>query len=90
MSLENKLDEIRKKPEHIRMRYVWLSVAVVMVFVIIIWIFSLKSSQNNEPLIPTTITNSDVVGQFQEQKDSLKNTVGGVRDVLNSQDSSNN
>lgn len=44
MGISEKIEEIRKKPEHIRLRYVWGLVAVSMFFVIIIWIFSLKDS----------------------------------------------
>jgi hypothetical protein len=42
MSISNKIEEIRKKPEHIRMRYVWLAVAVSMFFILVIWVFSLE------------------------------------------------
>jgi len=52
MNLYEKIEEIRSKPEHIRMRYVWAMVAISMVFVIAIWFFSLASNQNTEPLIP--------------------------------------
>ncbi|EKE15645.1 MAG: hypothetical protein ACD_11C00116G0032 [uncultured bacterium] len=42
MGIQNKLEEIRKKPTHIRERYVWVSVALCMTFVITIWFFSAK------------------------------------------------
>ncbi len=42
--IAEKIDEIRKKPEHIRVWYVWIAVFIVMFFVIIIWIFTLKES----------------------------------------------
>ena len=75
MNIYDKLEQIRSKPEHIRMRYVWLAVFIFMVFVLIIWIFSIKSEQVSQPLIPTEVTNSDVVNQFNEQKDSLQGAV---------------
>lgn len=44
MDISKKIEEIRQKPEHVRIRYVWGSVAVSMVLIIIIWIFSLGDS----------------------------------------------
>jgi hypothetical protein len=44
MNLSDKIEEIRNKPEHVRIRYVWISVLIVMVFILIIWIFSLKET----------------------------------------------
>ncbi|EKE21961.1 MAG: hypothetical protein ACD_7C00086G0013 [uncultured bacterium] len=43
MSLMDKIEEIRQKPEHEKIRYVWGMVAICMFFVIFIWIFSFKS-----------------------------------------------
>lgn len=44
MNISDKIDEIRQKPEHIRLRYVMAMVAISMIFIIAIWIFSLKDS----------------------------------------------
>jgi hypothetical protein len=42
MDLAKKIEEIRQKPESIRIRYVWGGVAIVMFFVVIVWVFSLS------------------------------------------------
>ncbi|MCX6765422.1 MAG: hypothetical protein NT136_00385 [Candidatus Moranbacteria bacterium] len=47
MSISDKIENIRRQPEHIRMRYVLGGVVIVMVFIIIIWIFSLQESFKN-------------------------------------------
>ena len=39
-----KIEEIRQRPEHVRVWYAWASVLVVMFFVIIIWIFTLQEN----------------------------------------------
>lgn len=44
MSISDKIEEIRRKPEHIRMRYVLGGVAVSMFFIVIIWLFSLSET----------------------------------------------
>lgn len=85
MSIYDKLEEIRKKPEHIRMRYVWMMVIISMVFVIAIWIFSLKGNQENKPLIPEEIKSSEIVNQFKEQKETLKGVTEGFKSVINQQ-----
>jgi hypothetical protein len=52
MGLYEKIEEIRGKPEHIRMRYVWAMVAITMIFVVAIWFFSLMSNQNSGSTVP--------------------------------------
>lgn len=50
--IEKKVHEIRKQPEHIRIRYVWGLVGAAMLIVIFIWIISMKISFlniNNNP-----------------------------------------
>ena len=43
MNISKKIEEIRNKPEHIRMQYVWGAVLVSMIFIFIIWLFSIKT-----------------------------------------------
>ncbi len=44
MFLFDKINEIKKKPENVRLRYVWGLVAFFMTFIILIWITSLKQN----------------------------------------------
>lgn len=76
MSIGDKIEEIRKKPEHIRMRYVWFFVFLSMIFVIAIWLFSVKVALNERKDLPAENNpfNSAVLDQFNQQKNSLKNT----------------
>lgn len=52
-----KIEAIRKEPEHVRMRYVFLSVAVSMIFVILLWMFSVyegfRSAKTSPSIIPS-------------------------------------
>ncbi len=53
MNIEKKIEEIRKSPEHIRERYVWIAVIICMLFVLGIWLVSFKTtfkSQEKENL----------------------------------------
>lgn len=49
MNINDKIEEIRQKPEHIRMRYVWGSVFVVMILILIVWFFSIKETFKENP-----------------------------------------
>ncbi|MGW8185484.1 MAG: hypothetical protein ACWGHO_05245 [Candidatus Moraniibacteriota bacterium] len=57
MSLMEKIEEIRQKPEHEKIRYVWGMVAISMVFMVFIWMFSFKSMfRGNEKINSGTDT----------------------------------
>lgn len=42
LDIKQKIEEINKKPEHIRVRFMYGAVFICMVFVIIIWFMSVK------------------------------------------------
>lgn len=83
MSLQNKIEEIRRKPEHIRLRYVWALVAISMFFVIIIWFFSLKASQTQTASPLNSVDTSAITEQFNTGKQSLENASEGFQNALN-------
>jgi Na+/H+ antiporter NhaC len=63
LNIQKKIEAIRQKPEHIRMRYVWVMVAISMFFIIIIWLISLSSMKND----------SDTQSDWRELKTSVEN-----------------
>jgi hypothetical protein len=77
--LQNKIDEIRRKPEHIRIRYAWVYTAIVMFFVILIWIASFNSGEEETLQSNTAIVQPDVLDQFQEGKKSLQDTTDQMK-----------
>ncbi|MFA4817729.1 MAG: hypothetical protein WC608_03370 [Parcubacteria group bacterium] len=83
MSLQNKIEEIRRKPEHIRLRYVWAMVAISMFFIIIIWFFSLKNSQTQTASPLNSVDTSAITEQFNTGKQSLENASEGFKNTLN-------
>ncbi len=42
--IERKIGEIRQEPEHVRTRYVWIAVAIVMSLIFMFWVVSLRDS----------------------------------------------
>lgn len=81
MNILDKIEEIRKKPEHIRLRYAWFFTAISMFMIILIWALSLKSQlpdPNNQPL---TQQQENILNEFQDQKKSLKEAADGIKDA---------
>lgn len=82
MGIGEKLDEIRKKPEHIRMRYVFALVAVSMILVVAIWIFSLSGERNEGVPMPESFY-GDTLSDVNKQADSVKNSVNNLKSAVN-------
>ena len=78
MNISKKIEEIRKKPEHVRLRYVWGAVVVSMFFIILIWVFSIKqnikSSKENNLIIPDLKSELKSQNQNLPSIDSLMNS----------------
>jgi Tfp pilus assembly protein PilO len=81
MNISEKIEAIRRQPENIRLRYVWICVAVSMFVIILVWIFSISSmlaeEKKNSPQTPTDVQN---LGQ---QLQDLKNQSPSLKDLSN-------
>jgi K+-transporting ATPase A subunit len=81
MNIQEKLEEIKKQPEHIRMRYVIAFVSVSMFFVLVIWVISLKQkfkTIQNDPRVQETMQDvsfESAVNEVKKQKDALVETL---------------
>lgn len=84
MGLQDKIEEIRRKPEHIRIRYVWACVSVSMVFVIAIWIISI-AVQNKKSNPSEIIPDQQILNQFQDQKKSLEDVTSQMKNNFQKQ-----
>lgn len=67
MGIAEKIEEIRRKPEHIRMVYVWAMVAISMLFVLTIWLFSLKSEIGQVQMDDSANSGMDIVSELNQQ-----------------------
>jgi hypothetical protein len=84
MDIYEKIEEIRRKPENIRIRYVWAMVAIGMLFVLIIWLFSLKDQVAGGPIIPSGVVSSDVTNQLKQQTDDLQKNAASLKGMAQS------
>ena len=82
MNLQDKIEEIRQKPEYMRLRYVWGLTAVSLLIIIILWLFSIKSQQDDslDPVLDSDQEN--IINQLGEQKQSLQNAAGQMKDAF--------
>ena len=85
MGVYDKIEEIRKKPEHIRLRYVWFMVGISTVAIILLWWFSFKSKQIEVNSAIESLHSSDTIPQINEQTEALKNTVKEARSAIDAQ-----
>lgn len=87
MNLYDKIDEIRRKPEHIRMRYVWVCVSISMVFVLAVWALSIKSrSYQYRMEVPGQVAGeASIFDELKTQKESLneyQQQMGNIKETL--------
>lgn len=81
MGIAEKLEEIRKQPEHIRMRYLLACVFVCMVFVFFLWIVSLRQNFENmkngngaqKVTVPEDLQKA--VKEMEQQSKEIKDTI---------------
>ena len=86
MNIERKIEEIRRKPEHIRIRYIYGLMAISMFFILLLWFFSFFSANIHEDAA-TKLKNESIIRDFQNQKKSLE---GITRDAKETFDDFNN
>ncbi|MEF3692289.1 MAG: hypothetical protein V3574_04535 [Candidatus Moraniibacteriota bacterium] len=75
MSLVDKIEEIRQKPENERIRYVWGMVIVCMIIIFFVWIFSLKDLMNRDQ---NKINSGSEILDNMEKTDVLENQMNQI------------
>lgn len=81
MSLAEKIEEIKRKPEHIRLRYVWFFVSLSMFFIITLWIFSLQADNAGKKEDTNQIMDLNSFGaELEQQKKELQQTTKNIQD----------
>jgi len=78
MHLQRKLEEIRRKPAHIRLRYTYAAVAISMFFILVLWFFSLSENIGKA----SNSKKQNVFEELSSQKKSLKDATTDVKKSL--------
>lgn len=92
MNIFNKIDEIRKQPDHIRLRWAWGLTAVGMFFIIIIWMISFSaqiSSLNSEKKPVNNTNNGSAMQELSAQKKSIEDATSQLKNVLGKESQNN-
>ena len=80
MDINKKIEEIRQKPEYIRLRYVWGGVAISMFFIVIIWVFSLNESANK--IKPAETDNLPDIKQSLKEIQTTKDSTPSINEII--------
>lgn len=82
MSIESKIDEIRSKPEYVRVRYAWgLSIGITLL-VVVLWIMSLGVQEDE--VSTQSILGEEQMNTLDEIKAEGNNLQETARDIKNS------
>lgn len=81
MDLQKKIEQIRQKPDHVRMRYVWGGVVVGMIIVVGVWLVSLSENFRAVRVQEEQGAFSDLKGQFDALA-PLQNAAPSVEELL--------
>lgn len=82
MNINKKIEEIRNKPEHIRLRYVWGSVGACMLFVLVLWVFSVRETIKtmSKDVKSSGSCMTDFKNKFNEQNEDRAPSIGEIMD----------
>ena len=70
MNINKKIEEIRNKPESVRMKYVWISVFISMLLIFSIWVLSIMVMLKKDAPAKTKTNLPNFSNEFQKIKDS--------------------
>lgn len=80
LDIAKKIEEIRKQPQHIRIKYAWMSVAICMGFIFIIWVFSIITMFQGKD---TGNSSSNSMSDLQEKIGNLpKNSISEIDNAI--------
>jgi len=81
IDIRNKIEEIRQKPEHIRLRYVWAMMAISMLCIVFIWFFSfLAEEKSSESSVMTP--NDQNIENIKQSQQEIQNAASGMKQTL--------
>lgn len=78
MNIKEKIKEINSQPENVRMRYVWGCVAVSMLVIFVVWIFSIVSMFSGRKNISE---DNSGMANIQEQLNNIKEQAPSLKSL---------
>lgn len=90
MNIQDKIEEIRSKPEHIRLRYAYLLTAISAILIIAIWVVSLSGRESEESDSGLEEGAGGIMDSISEQTESFSEAAldvkGAMEEVKNMQE----
>ena len=81
MNIERKIEEIRRQPENVKLRYIYALMAISLVFVLLIWFFSFFAGINLDDSAEK-LKNQAILNDFESQKKSLEDVTKETKKSL--------
>lgn len=78
----NKIEDIRKQPEHIRIRWVWGLTFASMILVVIIWMLSIASMRDSSSGQNNSDQGQELFNEFKNQGESIRDASGQIKSIL--------
>lgn len=82
MSIQNKIEQIRNKPEYIRLRYAWGMTFFCLFIIIIIWFISFSAQKENSQNTEALKNQQEIINDFKQNKESITDTAGKIKNIL--------
>jgi hypothetical protein len=82
--LERKIEEVRRQPEHVRLRYVWGLVAFIMLLLFSFWVVTLRDSfrvPSQDEIRPIRDAIPPATADLQKNGQSIKQMVDGAQSL---------
>ncbi|HPN96874.1 MAG TPA: hypothetical protein PLK35_03845 [Candidatus Moranbacteria bacterium] len=78
MNIKDKIEEIKQKPEHVRIRYAWGLSFFCTLIIVIIWLITLVAQKDTtDDSLP--MPNQEILDEFQEQKTEIEETGDNIK-----------
>jgi Tfp pilus assembly protein PilO len=77
MGISEKIEEIRNKPDDIKLRYIWGAVLISMLVIIAIWVLSLSASLKENKINKDTLK----IDELKNEIESVKKTAPSLEDL---------
>lgn len=90
MSLMDKIEDLQKKPEPVRKKILFFSMAVIIFIIIVVWIsifkISLKTKEQNQAdYAPLKVFKNLVKDGFDVSAAGIKEVIDKVKDVMSNE-----
>ena len=82
MNIQKKIEEIRRKPESVRLRYAWGFSFVCLFLILIIWIISFIAQRDRSENENFPKSQQEIIEEFRESKKGITDTAKDMKSAI--------